>query len=424
MGTTWVLRRSREAIERLGGARLVLPELVTEAWPQLRRAIGFDAGGLALNDPFSNLPAEVVTDSPVYKVIEPRLWQIEFRAADLNKFATLIQGPRRVRVLSATAGAHDLARSTRWTELLGPVGLGDELRAALVVDGLCWGMLCLHRDSAAGPFVVEDRRWATAVLASLGLAARAAWTTNPRLSPVDDGPGTLVVSDTAERLSWTPGAGRWLARLGASGVTAVHAMTARLGAPAARLPEAAPAADALVRARDGTWVELHGERLTGPKGDIAITLQAAHPGNVAPLLMAAHGLSAREQDVVRLVLDGLSTARIAQVLFISEYTVQDHLRAIFTKVGVRTRRQLVVRMAGGSATDADSRDGPAREGNDTKIAAHADLARAGRSPSPEAGPPAARLSPLVVPATGAPPVPRPRGRTQQGGRAGEVQPSR
>lgn len=99
-----------------------------------------------------------------------------------------------------------------------------------------------------------------------------------------------------------------------------------------RLPEAAPDAQVVVRAGDGTWVELHGERLTGPKGDIAITLQAAHASNLAPRLMAAHGLSVREQDVVRLVLDGLSTARIAEVLFISECTVQDHLRAIFTEV--------------------------------------------------------------------------------------------
>ena len=43
-GTTWVLLGSREAIERRGAARLVPPELVSEALPQLRRAIGFDAG--------------------------------------------------------------------------------------------------------------------------------------------------------------------------------------------------------------------------------------------------------------------------------------------------------------------------------------------------------------------------------------------
>jgi DNA-binding CsgD family transcriptional regulator len=199
----------------------------------------------------------------------------------------------------------------------------------------------------------EDVGWTAAVLASLALATRAAWTAGPWPSPSQDGPGTLVVSQTGERQSWTPGAERWLAQLEDRGTTVLRALVARLGSPATSPSGEDRAVRAHVRTPAGTWVELYGERLSGLRGDIAITLQAAHPANLAPLLMAANGLSIRERDVVRLVLDGLSTTGIAQGLFISEYTVQDHLRAIFAKVGVRTRRQLVVRLAGGPADPED-----------------------------------------------------------------------
>jgi DNA-binding CsgD family transcriptional regulator len=193
----------------------------------------------------------------------------------------------------------------------------------------------------------DDVRWTTAVLSSLALATRAAWTAGPVPSPSHDGPGTLVVSKTGERQSWTIGAESWLAQLGDRGTTAIHALVGHLGSPATNLSGQHRAVRAHVRTPAGKWVELHGERLSGPRVDIAITLQAAHPANLAPLLMAANGLSSREREVAGLVLDGLSTPGIAQRLFISEYTVQDHLRAIFAKVGVRTRHQLMVRLAGG-----------------------------------------------------------------------------
>jgi DNA-binding CsgD family transcriptional regulator len=46
------------------------------------------------------------------------------------------------------------------------------------------------------------------------------------------------------------------------------------------------------------------------------------------------------------VLRGRPTAEIADTLHISRHTLQDHLKAIFDKVGVRSRRELVGRLLG------------------------------------------------------------------------------
>jgi DNA-binding CsgD family transcriptional regulator len=57
--------------------------------------------------------------------------------------------------------------------------------------------------------------------------------------------------------------------------------------------------------------------------------------------MSAYGLTAREQEVTRLILQGNSTTEIAQELCVSAHTVQQHLKNIFDKTGVRSRRDLV-----------------------------------------------------------------------------------
>jgi DNA-binding NarL/FixJ family response regulator len=98
-----------------------------------------------------------------------------------------------------------------------------------------------------------------------------------------------------------------------------------------------------LRTASGHWLVLHASRLSGPSmlGQIAVIFEEAQPTEVAPLIVQAYDLSRRESEITQSVLRGLSTIEIAETLHISSNTVQDHLKAIFEKVGVRSRRELV-----------------------------------------------------------------------------------
>ncbi len=161
-----------------------------------------------------------------------------------------------------------------------------------------------------------------------------------------DGPGLILLAPGGAVEEITPPAERWLAKMIAAApaegdlpavvnsVAYRALLTARGGEPSgarARVPTSA-----------GTWLVLHGSAIGDPEeGRTAIILEPARSPEIAPLIVAAYGLTARERELTQLVLHGLSTAEIAQRLHISKYTVQDHLKAIFEKAGVRSRRELV-----------------------------------------------------------------------------------
>jgi DNA-binding CsgD family transcriptional regulator len=60
--------------------------------------------------------------------------------------------------------------------------------------------------------------------------------------------------------------------------------------------------------------------------------------------VSAYGLSPREQEVSRLLAGGASTSGIAAELSLSVFTVRDHIKSLFTKVGVASRGELVARL--------------------------------------------------------------------------------
>ena len=146
--------------------------------------------------------------------------------------------------------------------------------------------------------------------------------------------GSIVMSDAAGE--------RWLSQLGTgpSGASAPQA----LAAVAARA-RGAIGAVARVCAPSGGWLVVRASILRGAGGTrTALTIGPARAGDLAPVIADAHELTERERAVTRLVAHGLATGVIAERLRISPWTVQDHLKAIFEKLGVSTRGELVARV--------------------------------------------------------------------------------
>ena len=89
------------------------------------------------------------------------------------------------------------------------------------------------------------------------------------------------------------------------------------------------------------WLSLHASLPDGAGGRrVAVVLQPASGEQAAGLHLEAHGLTSREREVATLVARGMSTKAISQHLFLSPWTVQDHLKAIFEKTGTRNRHEL------------------------------------------------------------------------------------
>ena len=97
-----------------------------------------------------------------------------------------------------------------------------------------------------------------------------------------------------------------------------------------------------VRLANGRWATLHGVcNGLDLAGIVSVIISSPDVEQLSPVVAAVYGLSAREQQVVDLVLHGLATQRIARRLHLSAYTVQEHLRHVFAKVGVASRGELV-----------------------------------------------------------------------------------
>jgi PAS domain S-box-containing protein len=113
----------------------------------------------------------------------------------------------------------------------------------------------------------------------------------------------------------------------------------------------------LIRADGGkVWVEFagHPETVTGQRLVLFVVLttsrrgrrRSAGAGGTVGAEATSAGLTPREFEVIQLVALGLSGREIAQELHLAHDTVRTHVRNAMTKLGARSRAQLVAKTLG------------------------------------------------------------------------------
>jgi DNA-binding CsgD family transcriptional regulator len=345
--------RCRERLETLAAAGLDPVEARRAAIVELRRAVGFERWCWPTTDPGSAVATGGIAEFDLWPTL-PRLVALE-EHGDLISKPKLALDARASVVLSVEAGG-DLARSTRWRECLAPYGIGDELMTVCRDRHGCWGSVELMRDSDDPTFTEDDARFLDELSPTLARLLRAGLPQDRWGDHDESGhlpPATLIVDPALQPASWTPAVGAWLAALRPDGSDegaamlppAVYEIGARVLTPA-RAATALPASVRL-RTRAGQWATIEGAPLEGAgRGNVAITFRAATVDEVFDLLAKTYDLTRRERQLVRFVLDGLATKQLALALSISAHTIQDHLKAIFAKTRVRSRRELISHLGG------------------------------------------------------------------------------
>ena len=276
----------------------------------------------------------------------------EYYGDDFNKLVDVACSATGVGTLhEATAG--DPARSWRWHQNM-KLGGEQELIARLRSrSGEVWGALGLYREPGQPMFDDADKQFVSAIAPQLAEGARRALLVGEAADPEGpDSPGLVILNENWDVDSVTPGMERWLSELPdgdwdagrlPSSVLSVAGRAMRSAVGESR--QVGEIAVSRVLSRTGTWVVLHGASLvSGGSRRVAVIVEPAHPARIYPLLMSAYGLTEREREVTRLVLQGNSTSQIAEQIVVTEQTVQQHLKSIFDKTGVRSRRDLVAKV--------------------------------------------------------------------------------
>ncbi len=296
-------------------------------------------------------PASLLVTSHFHEGLTelPAEWMAaEYYEEDVNKLVDVARSPSGISTLHDATGG-DPSSSPRWHENM-TMGGDQEMVAALRTPaGDTWGAISLYREPGEAMFDAADLAFVGSLTPTLAEGARRALLVGEAADPEGpQSPGLVVLSENWEIESMTPGVERWLSELPDGDweagrlPSAVHAVAGRALRTAEHPDSPGEIAVSRVLARSGTWVVLHGAALVAAGSRrVAVIVEPAHPARISPLLMSAYGLTDREQDVTRLVLQGDSTAQIAERLVVSPHTVQQHLKRVFEKTGVRSRRELV-----------------------------------------------------------------------------------
>ena len=356
MASELTLERVRRDVEVVARAGLDTATFVAEAEASLRRAVPHVATCVAIVDPATRLLTGTFKFGDLYQDDErDHQWALmEYGGDDPTSFVALAdRADAACAVWEETGG--DISRSPRLREFIRPTyGYGDELRMVARQGTRSWGGMALFRGADDAPFTPAE----VAFVGSLsecfaaglrsGLLARLGAAIND--AGPSHGPGVVIIGADDTPIQVSMGAEALLAELASErNMADCTGVIGGLVASARRY--AAGTVDLLPRARarmpSGRWLVLHASPLSnaaGPTGDVVVTIEEARPPEIVPLVVAAFELTARERDVTQLVLQGVDTKEIAASLHMSRYTVQDHLKSVFDKADVRSRRELISRI--------------------------------------------------------------------------------
>ena len=314
----------------------------------IRHAVPCDAYAWLLTDPETSVGAAPLADCPCLHEL-PRLIRLKY-LTPVNRWTTLSEPP--VGLLHQTTGG-DLSRSRVWRELLDGYDVVDVASVAFRDRFGCWGFLDLWRSGTQSPFGPADADFLARVAAPIATALRRCQAgtfllRGPRTSS-RFGPVVLLLSPDLTVHGQTPDTHDYLTALLPSepGKAPIPASAYNVGAQliAAEQGIDASAPFARVHAADGLWLTLRAARV-GHGGlrrerDVVITIEQARPSERVAVFTRAFGLSARESQILAELATGCDTRELARRLFVSEHTVQDHLKSIFAKTSTLNRRILL-----------------------------------------------------------------------------------
>ncbi|MEO3975592.1 helix-turn-helix transcriptional regulator [Streptomyces sp. CAU 1734] len=329
----------------LASAGLPLEQFFQQLTTVLRPALGFDAGCWHGADPVTGLLTSTVAEGLAPDGFEVAA-ELELWSVDPTRFEGIRRAGRLADTISRSTGGQP-ERSVRYRELLVHHGWGDELRINLDAHGGRWGAAALMRADDQPPFGERELRLAQRAARVIAGALSRYALPEPAVEPGPITPAVVVIASSGRLAAADPGAQALLAELseqaelpaGLPTVMTCVAEWARHNAVSSR--QQAPSW-ARLRRPGGEWLAVHASLLDGrADGNVVVVAQPASPTQIIPLTLMALRLSPREQEVALHAVRGKSTREIAAGLFLTPATVQDHLKSVFTKTGVRSRRELV-----------------------------------------------------------------------------------
>ncbi|WP_046494768.1 helix-turn-helix transcriptional regulator [Streptomyces odonnellii] len=339
-------RHALAELRELAGLSLGAAQIFRRADEVLRGALGYDGVCWHGTDPATGLVTSVLTDDlrleDFRQAVELEIW-----TEDVSQFAGLRRSGRMAESLSrATLGRP--ATSRRFREQIAPAGFGDELRALFDAAGASWGCAAFMRAPDRGAYRPGEVALAQRAARILGAALRRS-EMRATGSPAGDHPPAVLLLDSRNRVVRADDRAEMLLKeIADDAVGAFKVPTAVLmSVEQARAAKAAAGVPPRLRVRThaGEWFVLS-TSIMGSAADhmAAVVITPASAADVMPVVFATYGLTPREREVAVQVLRGSDTREIARVLSLTPLTVQDHLKSVFTKAGVRSRRDFVARL--------------------------------------------------------------------------------